>query len=128
MMIENVGDYIVKCVRKTQKENIRSMAINKKAVDDFTDYADAYFANTVFTEECKSWYRRKDTGRVVRLWPGNTLHCIEALRSPRWEDFEYEYVGENKREGKSANRMGWLGNGWSMNQLEEKDLAWYLYP
>ena len=62
MMIKNVGDYIVKCVRRTQKENIRSMVIKKKAVDDFTDYADAYFGNTVFTEECKSWYRRKNTG------------------------------------------------------------------
>ena len=69
MMIKNVGDYIVKCVRRTQKENIWSMVIKKKAVDDFTDYADAYFANTVFTEECKSWYRRKNTGcgRAVRF-------------------------------------------------------------
>lgn len=128
MMIESVGDYIIKCVRKIQKENIRAMVIKKKMVDDFTDYADAYFANTVFTEECRSWYRRKDTGKVVGLWPGSALHCIEALRSPRWEDFEYEYVGEDQTGGKNANRMAWLGNGWSVNQLEKTDLAWYLYP
>lgn len=102
--------------------------IKKKAVDDFTDYADAYFANTVFTEERKSWYRRKDTGKVVGLWPGSTLRCLEELRSPLWEDFGYEYVGENEGEGKSANRMGWLGNGWSVNPLEEKETRlWYLY-
>ena len=82
------------------------MVIKKKAVGDSTYYADAYFANTVFTEECKSWHRRKDTGKVVGLWPGSTLYCIEALRSPRWGDFEYEYVGDNEKEGKEPNRMG----------------------
>jgi hypothetical protein len=30
--------------------------------------------------------------------------------------------------GKKANRMAWLGNGWSIAQMEERDLAWYLYP
>ena len=57
------------------------------------------------------------------------------MRSPRWEDFEYTYVDEYDSEGnkveKRANRLAWLGNGWSSNQLEGDtghDLAWYLYP
>jgi hypothetical protein len=29
---------------------------------------------------------------------------------------------------KKANRLAWLGNGWSVNQQEDRDLAWYLYP
>jgi hypothetical protein len=60
---------------------------------------------------------------------------METLRSPRWEDFEYVYVddlegeqADGKGKRKRANRMAWLGNGWSVNQLEEHDLAWYLYP
>ena len=107
MMIENVGDYIVKCVRKTQKENIRSIVIKKKAMDDFTDYADAYFANTVFTEECKSWYRRKDTGKFVGLWPGSTLHCIEASRSPRWRILSMNMWERTREKGRAL--IGWAG-------------------
>jgi hypothetical protein len=60
---------------------------------------------------------------------------MEAMRSPRWEDYEYVYVDElagqedaNGLGGSKANRLAWLGNGWSVNQLEERDLAWYLYP
>lgn len=124
MMIENVGDYIVKCIRKTQKENIKSMAIKPRRVRDFTKVIDAYFKGTVFMDDCKSWYRKGD--QVTGLWPGSTLHCIEALRSPRWEDYEYEYADEGN--GDEANQMAWLGNGWSVNQVEERDYAWYLMP
>lgn len=147
-MIENVGDYIVKAIRKMQKENIAAMVVKEDRERDFIEYVDAYFEGTVFGEECRSWYKNGGTGEVVGLWPGSTLHCVEAMRSPRWEDFEYTYLGElegdddeggledgevgGKALGKAkkgkVNRMAWLGNGWSVNQLEERDLAWYLYP
>jgi hypothetical protein len=133
-MIETVGDYIFKCVRKIQKDNLAAMVVKQAREDDFTEYADAYFEGTVFAEECRSWYKNKGTGEVVGLWPGSTLHCIEAMRSPRWEDYEYTYIDElearesDKLGGKRTNRLAWLGNGWSVNQLEERDLAWYLYP
>lgn len=126
MMIESTGDYIVKCVRKIQKDNIRSMAVRPRRVRDFVQYVDAYFEGTVFKEECKSWYRNSED-QITGLWPGSTLHCIEALRSPRWEDWEYEYVGEEEG-GEEVNRMAWLGDGWSVKQREGKDLGFYLYP
>ncbi|KAF2090198.1 FAD/NAD(P)-binding domain-containing protein [Saccharata proteae CBS 121410] len=124
MMIEATGDYIVRAIRKLQKENIKTMAVSERRVKDFTLYVDRYFERTVFTDECRSWYRN-GVGSVTGLWPGSTLHCVEAMRSPRWEDWEYVYLGEE--EGEEVNRLAWLGNGWSLNQLEGRDLAWYLY-
>ncbi|KAF1834525.1 hypothetical protein BDW02DRAFT_598065 [Decorospora gaudefroyi] len=135
-MIETVGDYIIKAIRKIQKENIASMVVKEERERDFIEYVDAYFEGTVFADECRSWYKNKGTGEVVGLWPGSTLHCVETMRSPRWEDFEYIYVDELegtdesrlKGVGKNTNRLAWLGNGWTVKQQEEKDLAWYLYP
>lgn len=137
-MIETVGDYIIKCVRKIQKENIAAMVVKDEREKDFIEYADAYFEGTVFAEECRSWYKQSGTGAVVGLWPGSTLHMIEAMRSPRWEDFTYTYIEElearedrvqtNSLAKQRANQMAWLGNGWTANQMEEKHLAWYLYP
>jgi len=121
-MIESVGDYIFKCLRKIQRENIRSMSIKSARVRDFLRYSDAYFKSTVFTDECRSWYRTGD--KITGLWPGSTLHCIESLRSPRWEDYDYEYVQDETEE----NQLAWMGNGWSINQLDNGDTAWYLRP
>jgi hypothetical protein len=141
MMIESIGDYVTKAIRKIQKDNIASMVVKREREEDFTEYIDAYFEGTVFSEECNSWYKNKLKGgasrnEVVGLWPGSMQHCIETLRSPRWEDFDYVYVDELEGVGvdgaskkrKRANRLAWLGNGWSVNQIEERDLAWYLYP
>ncbi|CAK3887878.1 sterigmatocystin biosynthesis monooxygenase stcW [Lecanosticta acicola] len=134
MMIESTGDYIVKAIRKLQKDNLKSMVIKPARVRDFTRYCDAYFEGTVYKDDCNSWYRKNGQGvpseHVTGLWPGSTLHCIEALRSPRWEDYEYEYIAEEN--GAEVNQMGWLGNGWGVNQLgcnlREEDLAFYLMP
>lgn len=137
-MIETVGDYIIKCTRKIQKENIGSMVVKQEREDDFIEFVDVYFEGTVFAEECRSWYKNRGTGEVVGLWPGSTLHCMEAMRSPRWEDFDYTYVDELEGadeaqanglgKKRKANRLAWLGNGWTISNLEEKHLAWYLYP
>jgi hypothetical protein len=134
MMIESTGDYITKAIRKLQRDNIKSMAIQPRLVRDFTQYCDRYFDGTVFKDECQSWYRKNGQGvpseHVTGLWPGSTLHCIEALRSPRWEDFDYEYLPEPN--GSAVNRMAWLGNGWAVNQLvaapADEHLAFYLLP
>lgn len=133
MMIESTGDYILKSIRKIQKENIKSMVIKPARVKDFLQYVDTYFAGTVYAEECRSWYKKDGRGRsgskVTGLWPGSTLHCIEALRSPRWEDWEYEYLPEEG--GSESNLMGWLGNGWGLRQLDnpgKTELSFYITP
>ena len=129
MMIESAGDYVVRAIRKIQKEHIRYLTIKPRRVRDFQEYADRYFPKTVYADNCSSWYRSK-SGRITGLWPGSTMHAIEAFRSPRWEDYEFEYEGEEDGEGNKGevNRMGWLGNGWSSLQLEGGDLAYYLEP
>lgn len=72
MMIESMGDYIVKCVRKLQKEDIRTMTVACDAVADFSEYIDAYFSKTVYLDECRSWYRSEGGAgtRILGLWPG----------------------------------------------------------
>jgi len=55
IMIESMGDYVVKAVRKLQKENLKSMVVKQERVRDFLEYADKYFEGTVYAEECRSW-------------------------------------------------------------------------
>jgi hypothetical protein len=122
MCIETQGDYITKCIRKLQKEDYAAMSVKAERVDDFSEIVGEYFKRTVYMDECNSWYRSNGGkgDRIAGLWPGSTLHFIEAMRAPRWEDWEFESLGGGR------NRLGWLGNGWSVTQLGQGDPAFYL--
>ncbi|KAJ5994677.1 monooxygenase [Penicillium waksmanii] len=130
-MMEKTGDYIIKCIRKMQKENIARMEVKKQRVKDFSAVASNYFKRTVYLDNCTSWYRncggRGD--QISGLWPGSALHAMETLRSPRWEDYDYRYEGEDDS-GKEVNRLAWLGNGWSVVRTDDGagDLAHFLLP
>lgn len=136
VILEAEGDYIVKCIRKLQKEDYATMTVKLERVRDWREYCHEYFKKTVYTDECNSWYKSDEgTGdRIIGLWPGSCLHAVEALRAPRWEDFDWE-----SRDGPGANALRWLGNGWSVTHSKadqgqgsgreyQGDPAWYLEP
>ncbi|KAH7039550.1 uncharacterized protein B0I36DRAFT_370652 [Microdochium trichocladiopsis] len=131
-IIERAGDYIIKCIRKLQKENISAMEPKSARVKDFSQIIDEYFKDTVYVEHCSSWYK-SNGGRGTRItgvWPGSALHAMETLRSPRWEDFDYDYNGEDGSGGVAQNRLAWLGDGWSAAQVDPRagELAYYVQP
>lgn len=118
MLIECAVGYITRCIAKMQTEDIRTMSPTPAAVHNFTSFCDAYFQGTVYSEECSSWYKSipasavtssdptiKNRGRVSALWPGSSLHAIQAMARPRWEDWTFEYIG--------GNPWAWFGDGWA---------------
>ncbi|KAL2165937.1 hypothetical protein VTG60DRAFT_3579 [Thermothelomyces hinnuleus] len=120
-ILEAEADYVLAVLRKLQREDYASAEPRPERVRDFMEYVDAYFRDTVYMDDCRSWYRRGD--KVVGLWPGSTLHALEALRAPRWEDWVYEPVDDASR----RNGLRWLGNGRSVTQFEG-DPSWYINP
>ncbi|KAH7139734.1 hypothetical protein B0J13DRAFT_596754 [Dactylonectria estremocensis] len=119
-VFEAQADYAVKMLRKLQKEDYATFEVKASRVADFSQYIDEYFKKTVYTDECSSWYRAGRSGsRIVALWPGSSNHCLETLRSPRWEDFLWESADS------TGNLLRWMGNGWSLT-LTEGDSAWFL--
>lgn len=106
--------YYAKVLRKVAREGIRTITPSKKAADDFVDYSDAFFAKTVLSDNCSSWYNSGRPGsRIHGLWPGSGMHITAVRREPRWEDWEYEYLSE------SGNRFEWyLGNGWTRKETD----------
>ncbi|GME64808.1 putative sterigmatocystin biosynthesis monooxygenase stcW [Neofusicoccum parvum] len=117
--IEAQVDYVLRFVDRVQTENIRSFAPKREAVEDFNDHLDAFMARTVWSEDCRSWYKKHSKhGRITGLWPGSMLHFLEAIREPRWDDWEIEYWG---------NRFAWLGNGFSQLEVDpDGDLSYYI--
>ncbi|KAL3460586.1 hypothetical protein BJX64DRAFT_262573 [Aspergillus heterothallicus] len=109
LLIEKEIDYVTYCLQKMQRDNIRAMQVRKEAVERFRRHCDQYFSRTVFSLECRSWYKGGSlNGRITALWPGSSLHAMKALAHPRWEDYTYEYVNDNPN--------GWIGDGWAEDE------------
>ncbi|KAJ2893748.1 hypothetical protein MKZ38_008285 [Zalerion maritima] len=117
--IEAEVDYIISMLSKFQKENIRSFDVKTEAVRDFNDWKDSFMEETIWSEPCRSWYKiGSASGKILALWPGSTLHYLDAIREPRWEDWEFRYESEN--------RFAYLGNGHSSAEALGLDLSSYI--
>ena len=117
--IEYQADWMMRIIDRYQTHNMKSFAPTTEAVSDFIKYKDEFMKQTVWADPCRSWYKANQADApVTALWPGSTLHYIEALGEVRWEDFNVEYNG---------NRFAWLGNGYSQTELDQTaDWAYYV--
>ena len=106
-------------VNRWQTENIHSFSPKQEAVQDFIEHKDAFMKNTVWQQECRSWYKSNSiSGKVTALWPGSTLHYLEMIAEPRYEDWSFKYSG---------NRFAYLGNGFSQTEADSTaDRSYYL--
>lgn len=68
--IETTIEYSIKCMRKMQHETIKSMRVKQEALDDIYAHFDAFHKNTVWQEECRSWFKDGKVKNRIYLWPG----------------------------------------------------------
>lgn len=116
--IELQGEYMSRFMNRWQKEDLATISPRVEAINDFMQQKDAFMETTVWSTGCESWYKNPKTGKITALWPGSTPHYMEALASPRYDDFHITYNG---------NRFGYLGNGFSQGELNPNiDLAYYI--
>ncbi|KAJ9663843.1 hypothetical protein H2198_000603 [Neophaeococcomyces mojaviensis] len=114
------ANYMIKWLRKVAGEGIRSIAPKQVATDEFVRYGDEIHKTLTWTGSCVSWYKnhRRD-GRVTATWPGSALLYKQVIQELRPEDWEIEY--------EKANRFAFLGNGFTLLEMdEEADLAFYI--
>ncbi|KAI0763010.1 FAD/NAD(P)-binding domain-containing protein [Fomes fomentarius] len=121
-ILEYAVMYSVQVTSKMQRERLKSIEVKPEAVRAFDQYIESYFPRTVYSENCRSWYKLgKAEGRIVGLWPGSSLHAMKALQHPRWEDYVYEHADD------LDNPLYWLGDGQTFSEKTlTGDRAWYL--
>ncbi|OQE13287.1 hypothetical protein PENFLA_c051G04100 [Penicillium flavigenum] len=117
--IELQGSYFAEFLNRWQKEDIKTFDPKPDAVNDFMEQKDLFMETTVWKTHCQSWYKNPQTGRITALWPGSTLHYMETLAKPRYDDFDVTYA--------SKNRFAYLGNGFSQHEMNHKvDTTYYI--
>ncbi|KAI7280561.1 putative sterigmatocystin biosynthesis monooxygenase [Hortaea werneckii] len=119
--LHSVSDYAVQMVKKMQNENIKSWVPKQDITDQFNAHVQEWVKHTVWKDDCRSWYKDNDTGRVNAVWPGSSMHYQQVISQPRYEDFEIQY---NDR-----NIWAFLGMGYTVENRQgpkEADCSPYL--
>jgi cation diffusion facilitator CzcD-associated flavoprotein CzcO len=67
--LEKQADFMLHWMDRWQTENLFSFSPKKQAVQDFIEYRDDFMSRTVWTQECKSWYKNGTIdGPVTAVW------------------------------------------------------------
>lgn len=97
----------------------RTVKPKMEAADEFMIFKDKFFQTTVWSEKCNSWYKLKHNNKIAALWTGSTIHYLRVVENPRYEDWDFTYLNDN--------RWSYLGNGLGPDDVEpEADLAYYI--
>lgn len=90
-----LSEYTVQFIKKMQNENIRSFAPRQDITDDFNAHVQEFVKTSVWVDDCRSWYKDSETGKVFAIWPGSSLHFMQTLKNPRYEDYDITYHNKN---------------------------------
>lgn len=91
----SVAQYAIQLIKKMQRDHIKSWVPRQDITDQFNEHAQEWIKHTVWKGECRSWYKNNETGRVNAVWPGSSNQYAEVIATPRYEDFDIEYMHKN---------------------------------
>jgi cation diffusion facilitator CzcD-associated flavoprotein CzcO len=80
-----VSEYVIQLVKKMQRDDIKSWTPKQDVTDAFNEHAQEWIKHTVWKDDCRSWYKNNETGRVNAVWPGSSLHYMDVIAEPRYE-------------------------------------------
>ncbi|OJJ01771.1 hypothetical protein ASPVEDRAFT_192049 [Aspergillus versicolor CBS 583.65] len=96
-------EYVIQAAKKMQADRIKVLDVRETVVDKLNEYIDAWQETSVFTGNCRSWYKNNTVDGKVLCWGGSSVHFLKTIKTPRWEHFDIEYLDENP--------WAFLGNG-----------------
>jgi hypothetical protein len=110
--------HFLQIIAKMRKEHIRSLSPREGPTRDFGAHAALYLKRTAWADPCSSWFKQGSTHGPLVMWPGSRLAFFDHLRVPKFEDYDIQY--------ESGNRWGYLGNGFTVEEFNGSDIAYYL--
>ncbi|KAJ5403026.1 uncharacterized protein N7487_008922 [Penicillium crustosum] len=118
MVNERLISNILKIVEKMQLEGIKSIRPKLGVCEDFEEHAQLFCKRTAWDGKCASWFKQGKKDGKLTIWPGSRLLFFEAMKDPRYEDYDIEYL--------SGNTWGWLGCGFTLKEYDGSDIAYYI--
>ncbi|KAK0478974.1 hypothetical protein IW261DRAFT_1565074 [Armillaria novae-zelandiae] len=116
--MEAQADYVVACLAKMQKQDIKTMEVDRDAQNKYNIQQTLSLEDLIWLDHCSSWYKGGTVdGEPFALYGGSKLQYKELLSSPRWEDWKFIPLYNNQ--------FAFLGNGESLVKAMGGDKAYY---
>ncbi|CAM5999618.1 unnamed protein product [Sphagnum balticum] len=117
-MAELFAKNILQVIKKMQRESIKSLAPRKDVCDEFVKHADLWIRRTAWNSPCSNWFKNTHPEKIAIHFPASKIVTTDLLLTPRFEDYLFEYWGNNRWE--------FLGNGFAALEYDGGDVTWYL--
>lgn len=101
-----------------QVENIKSLTPKLGAAVAFKEHHDLYVQRTAWSDPCSSWFKKGDPNGSLTMYPGSRVHFFDLLGTPRYEDYDIQYMSNNQWE--------FLGNGFSIREFDGRDTTYWM--
>ncbi|XP_014550140.1 hypothetical protein COCVIDRAFT_43224 [Bipolaris victoriae FI3] len=101
--LETQIEYVIAAAKKMQTERIKAMDVRTDVTDKLNEYVDKWMTTSVFSGDCKSWYKNNTVDGKVMSWGGSSMHYLKTIKIPRWEHYNIRYLDDDP--------WGFLGNG-----------------
>ena len=88
-MIEQQVGYALRLVEEKVLRGLRSVDVRPAAADRFDAEVQAAAADTVWAEDCHSWYKT-DAGRITNNWTAHTTEYRRRLSHPDLSAWDLE--------------------------------------
>lgn len=85
-MIESQIRYIMACLARLYRDEIRTLEIRKQSQERFNSQIQERLQRTVWAKGCASWYLTA-AGKNTANWPGYTFEYRLRTRAPKWNDY-----------------------------------------
>ncbi|ROV88967.1 hypothetical protein VMCG_10149 [Cytospora schulzeri] len=99
-------DYLLRWIMRMNRENIKTVAVKKEAVEDFNEYSQEMLKGTVWSDNCRTRYKNgRDGGRITGVYAGSMVHFKNGLEHALHQGEHFNITWRSK------NRFKCLGNG-----------------
>lgn len=88
IMIEAQAAYIARILRAALQSGKPNVLVSPEAEAAYNQAIQKALANTVWSSECKSWYKNED-GHIFSLWPHSTTRFIWDMRRAPLNEYRF---------------------------------------
>ena len=69
-----MNQYFLRTIQKMQLQGIKTFCIKNETSREYNQHIASLFSKLVFSDNCRSWYKRGDKDNPVTMYPSSSHH------------------------------------------------------